>query len=188
VDVPSEAVGGHFDEVRLTNEVQPEFEDVFRAQYQRITRVIGRVIRDPARAEELAVEVFLKWSRKPSLSGDNPEGWLYRTAVRTALNELRAEARRARYERLFGFLPSTNRRQTPTPEDLRAANEDRERVRAVLSRIKRREAGLLVLRSHGFTYEELATTLELNPLSIGTLLARAQQAFRREYITRYGDE
>jgi hypothetical protein len=34
---------------------------IFRAHYDRVARVIGRVIHDQARAEELAVEVFLKW-------------------------------------------------------------------------------------------------------------------------------
>ena len=36
-------------------------------------------------------------------------------------------------------------------------------------------------------YDELASTLDLNPSSVGTLLARAQQAFRKEYIKRYGE-
>ena len=34
----------------------------------------------------------------------------------------------------------------------------------------------------------LAAALELNPASIGTLLTRAQDAFRKEYIKRYGTE
>ena len=38
----------------------------------------------------------------------------------------------------------------------------------------------------GFSYDELASTLDLNTASVGTLLARAQQAFRKEYIKRYG--
>ena len=57
----------------------------------------------------------------------------------------------------------------------------------VLSAIARRQAQLLVLRSDGFSYDELASTLDLNPASVGTLLARAQQAFRKEYIKRYGE-
>jgi len=50
-------------EMEVTN---PEGLDaIFRAHYERIARVIGRVIHDQARAEELAVEVFLKWWRNP---------------------------------------------------------------------------------------------------------------------------
>src|SRR4029078_10148227 len=77
-----------------------DLETVFRAHFQRIARVIAGIVRDPARAEELAVEVFLKLSRKPGAQGDRAPGWLYRTAVRTGLNELRRRARRNRYEGL----------------------------------------------------------------------------------------
>ncbi|HXU49792.1 MAG TPA: sigma factor [Candidatus Binatia bacterium] len=79
-----------------------DFEAVFRAHYPRIARVIARVVRDPARSEELAVEVFLKLWRSPRAQGDKAGGWFYRVAVRKALDDLRRQARRARYERLFG--------------------------------------------------------------------------------------
>jgi len=163
-----------------------DLETIFHAQYERISRVIAGVIRDRARAEELAVEVFLKWSRTPKAHGDNAEGWLYRTAVRTALNELRREARRSRYEALFRFDLFRTRRRPPTPEDHQASKEEQDRVRLVLSSIRPHQAELLLLRNDGLSYTELAAALELNPASIGMLLSRAEKAFRREYIKRYG--
>ena len=48
------------------------------------------------------------------------------------------------------------------------------------------QAELLLLRSDGLSYEEVASALELNPGSVGTLLGRAQRAFRKEYLKRYG--
>jgi RNA polymerase sigma-70 factor (ECF subfamily) len=160
-----------------------DFEATFRAQYDRVARVIVRVVKDPARAEELAVEVFLKFWRSPAAHGDQAEGWLYRTAVRKGLDELRHRTRRSRYEQMLGFG-----KRVPTPEDVRSAAEEQERVRLVLAVIEPRQAELLVLRSHGLSYEELAEALELKPVSIGTLLSRAQNAFRKEYVKRYGRE
>jgi RNA polymerase sigma-70 factor (ECF subfamily) len=145
--------------------------------------VIAAVVRDHARAEELAVEVFLKWWRSPKAQGENARGWLYRTAVRMALDELRRETRRARYERLLMFG-----RKPPTPEDVRASNEDQKRVRTVLNAISSRQAELLLLRSQGLSYAELSAALGLNVASVGTSISRAQQTFRREYIKRYGEE
>jgi RNA polymerase sigma-70 factor, ECF subfamily len=162
-----------------------DLEALFRAQYQRIAGVIARVVRDHARAEELAVEVFLKLSRNPKAQRDNVAAWLYRTAVRIGLDELRRQTRRLHYEGLLGLVRGT---ATPTPEDLRAATEEREKVRRVLSRMARRQAELLLLRSDGLSYAELAAALQLNPTSVGTLLSRAQQAFRKEYIKRYGKQ
>ncbi len=163
------------------NDGWPEVERVFRTHYARLARVIAKVIRDPARAEELAVEVCLKWSTGRKAEGENAERWLYRAAVQTSLNELRRTMRRSRYERLVSFV-----RGSPTPEELLVTSQQQERVRLLLAAITPRQAELLVLRSQGFSYEELAATLNLNPASIGTLLSRAQDAFRKEYTRRYG--
>src|SRR5690242_11993068 len=178
VNASSEAVAGV-----ETIDARFDLETVFRAQYQRIARVVATVVRDRARAEELAVDVFLKLWRSPDAQNGNTEGWLYRTAVRAGLDELRRQARQTRFERWLGLA-----RHVPTPEEIHAANEEQERVRRALSAIARRQAELLLLRSRGLTYDEVAVALELNPASVGTLLSRAQQAFRKEYVRRYGKE
>ena len=159
-----------------------DFEAFFYLHYDRIARVIVRVVRDPARAEELAVEVFWKLWRNPAVQGAQSGGWIYRAAVRAALDELRRQARRARYERLLRLLPSSS-----TPEQAHAATEEQAQVRCVLANLKPRESELLLLRGNDLTYEELASALNLNPASVGTLVSRAQQAFRKEYIKQYGE-
>jgi RNA polymerase sigma-70 factor (ECF subfamily) len=160
-----------------------DIEAIFEAQYERIARVIARVLRDPGRAEELAVEVFLKWSRNPQAQGEDAQAWLYRVAVRTGLDELRRETRRSRREHLLRLVA-----HSPTPEEVRASREDQEKVRAVLAVLQPRQAELLVLRSQGLSYDELAGALDLKPASVGTFLSRAEQAFRKEYTKRYGRE
>lgn len=159
-----------------------DFETVFAAHYERIARAIARVIQDNGRAEELAVEAFCRLWKHPRAHGDQAAGWLHRTAVRLALDELRRRARRAHYERLFAFL-----RAPKTPHDLFQASEEQGRVRAVLAAMDKRRAELLLLRHDGLSYEELASSLGFNPASVGTLLNRAEQAFRKDYIKRYGE-
>jgi RNA polymerase sigma-70 factor (ECF subfamily) len=158
-----------------------DFEAVFRAEYVRVSKVIARVVRDPARAEELAAEVFWKLSRTPKAQGPNAGGWLYRTATRMGLDELRKRLRREKYEALFDWIPIMR-----TPEEIHFENEDQRCVRAILSRMKENQAQLLILRSEGFIYEEIAGALHLNAASIGTLLRRAEEVFRTEYVRRYG--
>ena len=53
-----------------------DFESVFHTRYGQVARVIARVIRDPARAEELAAEVLWKFWRSPRAQGDQAGGWL----------------------------------------------------------------------------------------------------------------
>ena len=159
-------------------------DQLFRDHYGRVARVIGRVIHDQARAEELAVDVFLKWWRNPQAHGEKAEGWLYRTSVREALDELRRQTRRSRFERLFSVV----RESPPNPEHLYAANAEQHRVRTVLSNLSRRHAELLILWSQSLSYQEIAVSLEMNPNYVGSLVSRAQEAFRKEYLKRYGNQ
>jgi RNA polymerase sigma-70 factor (ECF subfamily) len=172
--------GGAIDPVELQAD-SFDFEAFFHAHYQRIARVIARVVGDPTRAEDLAAEAFWKLWRTPKAHGENAGGWIYRTSVRIGLNDLRSGRRREHYEALAHDPP-----ESLTPEEVHAAAEEREQVRQILAVLPERQAELLILRSSGLSYDELAAALGLNPGSVGTLIARAQQAFRKEYIKQYG--
>ena len=158
-----------------------DFEAFFHAHFERIARVIARVTGDHGRAEDLAAEALWKLWRTPQAHGEGAAGWLYRTAVRMGLNELRSGQRRLRYEALFDTPPSSL-----TPEEVHASAEERHQVRRILAVLRERQAELLLLRASGLSYDELAATLGLNPASVGTLVGRAQQAFRKEYVKFYG--
>jgi RNA polymerase sigma-70 factor (ECF subfamily) len=69
-----------------------------------------------------------------------------------------------------------------------AENAEQQRVRTVLAALPRRDAEVLLLRSEDLRYQEIATALVLNPNSVGILVSRAQDAFRKEYGKRYGNE
>lgn len=155
---------------------------LFRSHYARVARVVGRVVHDQARAEEIAVDVFLRWRRSPAAHGDGAEGWLYRTAVRQALDAWRRDRRWARIERVlthFGAAPRT-------PADLHAGAEQRRQVRTVLAALRRRDATLLLLWAEDLDYAAMAAAIGVRPSSVGTLLRRAQEAFRKDYEARYG--
>jgi RNA polymerase sigma-70 factor (ECF subfamily) len=181
VNAPSESVVD-----ANTADATFDIETLFRAHYSRIARIIERVVRDRGRSEELAVEVFLKLWRNQKAQHENVEAWLYRVAVRTGIDGLRRQTRRAHYERVLAWIRP--RSTSANPEQLHAANEEQDKVRTVLGVINPRHAQFLLLRSQDFTYDEIAAILNLNPASIGTLLSRAQESFRKEYIKRHGQE
>jgi RNA polymerase sigma-70 factor (ECF subfamily) len=158
-----------------------DFETLFHLHYDRIAYAIARIVGDPARAEELAMETFWKFWQSPEAHNEKAGGWLYRVAINLGLYELRRRARHTRFERLFRL------RGPATPEEIHAADEEQRQVRAVLSRMKTREAELLLLRNNDLRYEEIAAALRLNPASVGTLIARAREAFRKEYVNLYGE-
>jgi RNA polymerase sigma-70 factor (ECF subfamily) len=61
-------------------------------------------------------------------------------------------------------------------------------VRAVLADLKPAQARLLLLRASGHSYKDLASTLAVEPGSVGTLLVRASTAFEQRYVERFGRE
>lgn len=158
-----------------------DFDATFTANYRRIARVVLRIVGDPARAEDLAVDAFSRLLNHPGAQGPGVEGWLYRTAVRLGIDELRRRARRERYERwLAVVLPAR------TPDELFASAQERGRVRTVLAALPRRQAELLLMRTDDLSHEDMARVLAVKSASVTVLLSRAKQAFRKEYVKRYG--
>jgi len=159
-----------------------DFETLFASQFGRLARLVRRVVYDTAEAEDLAAEVLWKCFRKRP-EAINLEGWLSRVAIRAALDSIRRKARRQRYE---SFWPAFAR--VAKPDELLDRDREGERVRGVLSVIKPQFATLLVLRTAGLDYRELADALGVKSGSVGTLLARAESSFRKEYERRHGPQ
>jgi RNA polymerase sigma-70 factor, ECF subfamily len=152
------------------------FEELFHNQWGRLVGALYRFTGDPAEAEDLAMEAFVRLWQRPPADERNLPGWLYRAATRLGLNRLRSAARRARYEQ--SAPPAENDASPEAETEGRAA---RARLRVALARLDERQARLLLLRHSGFSYQEIAAALGLNPASIGTLLARAERALVDEY-------
>jgi RNA polymerase sigma-70 factor (ECF subfamily) len=158
-----------------------DFDALFATGYRRLARLLYRVTGDFGRAEEVASEAFWRLHCKPPGADTNIEGWLYRTGLRLALDQLKKDRRRARYEALgslFGLAAS--------PHQVLEQAQERARVRQVLGALKTDQVALILLRAEGLSYAELAAALRFKQGSVGTLLARAEEAFRKEYVHRYG--
>ncbi len=154
---------------------EASFEELFHRHYDMVYGVLFRLTGTRAEAEDLAQEVFLKLYRSAPRHADNLAGWLYRTAINTGYNALRSARRRRRREATQPPDPP------PIPEAELLRHEAQQRVRRALAHLPERAASLLILRGMGFSYEEMAAIAGVAPGSVGTLLARAQRAFRRAY-------
>ncbi len=161
------------------------FDSLFHAHYARVVGVLCRLMGDRAQAEEIAADAFCKLARRPA--GDDNEGrtsWLYRVAINAGLDAVRSNARRRRREEAV----AANSQAADDALDRLLAEERRERVQRVLAALKPRDARMLLLRSDGMSYRDLALALGVRLNSIGTMMARAEQEFERKYRARYGDQ
>jgi RNA polymerase sigma-70 factor (ECF subfamily) len=164
-----------------------EFERVFQENWNRVYAVICRIVGDPAQAEDLALETFLRLYRRPPRTGINLQGWLYRVATNLGLNQIRSRKRREQYEIEAGKI-SLETSPPANPDVTVERAEERQRVRHALAQIKPRSARILVLRHSGLSYAEVAAAEGVSPKSVGTLVARAEQEFEQRYRSMEGSE
>ncbi|HEV2386704.1 MAG TPA: sigma-70 family RNA polymerase sigma factor [Candidatus Acidoferrales bacterium] len=157
------------------------FEQFFREHYGRVAAILCRLVGEQARAEELASDIFWKLYRGRLLPpGENAASWLYRTATNAGIDALRADARRRRYERAAGEEQASG--SSPAdPLGTALGKEERAQVRAALALLKPAQAQALILRASGFSYKDVAETLGVKATSVGTMLIRAETAFRACY-------
>ena len=160
---------------RVSGRVADPFERLFRDEYGKVLAIAHRVLQDRAGAEDVAQEVFLDFHRRQSPYSERAAGWLHAAAAHVALNRVRGERRRSRRE-AAGFEPA----QAQDPADLVEEGERRRQVRAVLGRLPERSAALLALRYSGLSYAEIAAAMGTRTTNVGTMLRRAEAAFRKE--------
>jgi RNA polymerase sigma-70 factor (ECF subfamily) len=157
-----------------------DFEALFQSHWSRVCGILYRLVGDQAEAEDLALDTFLRLYRRPPGDDHNLGGWLYRVATNLGLNALRARRRRQRYEEEAGYM-ALDDNPAWDPAAILEHTQEREQVRLALSQMKDRSAELLILRSSGLSYAEIAAALGIAPGSVGTLLARAEHEFEQQY-------
>lgn len=169
------------------------FEELFTRYYALVHAVVYRVVGDPAEAEELTQETFLRLYERPIAATDsaNVRAWLLRVGTNAAFNAVRSRRRRANWlQRLAGRAEAHE--TSPDPSSIVAVRDEADRVRQVLAQLPERQRAALMLRASGLSYVEVADALGVRPGSIGTILARAERVFRERaggmYLADGGEE
>lgn len=164
------------------------FEELFLSTYPRLVAILRRMLGDPARAEEIANEAFLKLHNTvlPPTIRANIAGWLYRTAMNLGIDDLRARNRHTPVaEEASRAISSSSQPENGLQVLLRT--ETQQRVRLVLSKLKPEWSQLLLLRASGYSYKEIAVQLDIPPTSVGTMLIRAEAGFEKCYLETFGE-
>jgi RNA polymerase sigma-70 factor (ECF subfamily) len=163
------------------------FEALFLEHYPRLVKTLLRLVGNPGQAEELAADAFyrLHQHRREHALDDNPAGWLFRTGINLGLDAIRANTRRVRREeRAQAENAAAQTAGNPLYELL--AEEQRERVRAVMARLNSIQSQVLLMGSSGFTCKEIAAVMGAKPESLYVTISRAKAQFEKEYVSLYG--
>ena len=163
--------------------------DILVGKYQhKILKLVGRYVRDPDEARDIAQEAFVKAYRAlGSFRGESAfYTWLYRISINTAKNYIAAARRRPedyqmdlqdpeQYE-LHGRLSDID-----TPEGNVLSEEIRQTVNAAIDALPEDLRTAIVLREvEGMSYEEIATTMECPVGTVRSRIFRAREAIDRQ--------
>ena len=159
-----------------------EFEALFLEHWAHVYRLLCRLVGDPAEAEDLALETFVRLYQKglEHQSEFNRGGWLHRVATNLGLHSIRSWKRRERYELTAGKY-AIEETSEDNPAEVLAREEEQRMTRLVLAKMNERQSQLLIMRYSGFSYKEIAEALHFAPTSIGPLLLRAEREFEKQY-------
>ncbi len=159
--------------------------DVLVRKYQhKILKLVMRYVRDPAEAEDVTQEAFLKAYRAlPKFRGDSAfYTWIYRIAINTAKNFLVAAKRRPLDYNLDLQDPEQYDMQArlkdiDTPERMMLTEEIRTTVNRAIDKLPEDLRTAIILREmEGMSYEEIAQAMECPVGTVRSRIFRAREA------------
>ncbi len=155
-------------------------------KYQRkLMRLVSRLVRDQAEAEDVVQEAFIKAYRAlPQFRGDSAfYTWLYRIGINTAKNFLVTQGRRAPTstgadaEEAETFEDGDQLRDINTPESLLATKQIAETVNIAMAALPEELRMAITLREiEGLSYDEIADAMGCPIGTVRSRIFRAREA------------
>ena len=152
------------DAVLMARFVQTRDRQVFAVLFQRYERRMinhaRRFVRDPARAEELAQDIFVRvYTTKRYEPNTKFSTWLYRVATNVCLNELRRPEHQQRVDSLDAAQQDDRPLELPSPaadpEQTAHGQQLAQRLTTVMARLPpKQRAAFLMARQDHMSHEE----------------------------------
>jgi RNA polymerase sigma-70 factor, ECF subfamily len=161
------------------------FDLLVRKYQHKVVKLVLRYVRNPAEAEDIAQEAFIKAYRAlPQFRGDSAfYTWMYRIAINTAKNSLASRDRSPIAYDLDLTDPEEShsvqaRLQDPdTPEGMALTEEIRGIVNSAIDALPEELKTAIVLRElDGLSYEEIAAAMECPVGTVRSRIFRAREA------------
>lgn len=161
------------------------FDLLVRKYQHKVVKLVLRYVRNPAEAEDIAQEAFIKAYRAlPQFRGDSAfYTWMYRIAINTAKNSLASRDRSPiRYDLDLTDPEESHSVQTKlqdpdTPEGMALTEEIRQIVNSAIDALPEELKTAIVLRElDGLSYEEISAAMECPVGTVRSRIFRAREA------------
>jgi len=163
--------------------------DALVLKYQhKLVKLVMRYVRNPAEAEDIAQEAFIKAYRAlPQFRGDSAfYTWLYRIAINTAKNAVVSRDRSPieydldRNNSDESYDMQGRMKDSETPEGLVLTDEIRTTVNASIEALPEDLRTAIILRElEGLSYEEIAAAMDCPVGTVRSRIFRAREAIDR---------
>jgi len=177
---------------RLRRRETAAFEELVGDRSGEIYGLLFRLTENSEEARDLTQETFLRaFQSIDRFRGEaDLKTWIYRIAINQARNRWRWWRRRRRdstvsLDATIGqseqTIAATLASPSLNPEQRTLAHERESALMSALSKLGRAYRETVILRDiEGFSYEEIAMTLEINVGTVKSRLARGRQELRRK--------
>lgn len=155
----------------------PPFERVVAEYGPLISRIAMTYEADPGLREDLVQQILLAvWQALPSFRADSSlKTFIVRIAQNRAISFVAREVRRPQ---TAAEIPETIEADEPTPEESAIHSNEREALVAATQQLPLPQRQVIVMLLEGFTYAEIAETLDIAPNALALRLSRAKSALK----------
>lgn len=160
------------------------FSELLSDSLPALLAFIRRYIHEPAQAEDIAQETFLRvWQR----AGDwqprehSPRSWIYRIALNLCIDSIRRQKNTT--DSLDELLASQS------PEHQVIANNEHQHLHAAIALLPERQRTALYLCAfQGLSNKEAAAIMKLGIDALESLLSRARRSIRQYFVDLEGEQ
>lgn len=172
------------------------FDALVRKYQHKIVKLVSRYVYEPAEAQDIAQETFIKAYRAlPRFRGDSAfYTWIYRIAINTAKNYLVANSRRPVDQQLDLQDPeqyemNARLKDVDTPESMLLTDEIQATVEGAIQELPEELRTAIVLRElEGMSYEEIAAAMDCPVGTVRSRIFRAREAISERLQPLLGRE
>ncbi|MGI8845799.1 MAG: sigma-70 family RNA polymerase sigma factor [Thermoleophilaceae bacterium] len=164
------------------------FEELYRRHHAHVTGVVARMLRDPARTEDVVQETFLSALRRLRETDTEMRfrAWISEIARNATIDQFRraGRAKEVSIDADQGLPPVDALRLAggPSPEVSAIGRERFGHFRGALDELSVAHQRVIVLRElEGHSYREIGQLMDLTPSGVESTLFRARRRLEQEY-------
>jgi RNA polymerase sigma factor (sigma-70 family) len=176
---------------RLRQQDEPAFRWLVEQYRNRVYHTALNIVQDPAEAEDAAQETFIqvfesieRFRHDSSLST-----WIYRIAVRKALDKIRKQKTRQRLQQL---IPWWMPEESKSPGEfhhpgIEAEHKEKSAIlfNAIQSLPEKQRIAFTLIKVQGMSYEEAMEVLQQNIKAVESLISRAKANLQKRLEQYY---